>query len=134
MRLIVKHEPLKRVRKIPFSELRVLGSHKEHFLSGIGLHQQKGRPRLPELVLIRTVHFVDERQLSVHHLVVRYRQDVVLGKSIHKREIQRRVLIFAEDGVGHYVIVEIVCPAHIPLKIKSETARADGVSYTRKGG
>ena len=70
----------------------------------------------------------------MHNLIVGYRHTVLFLKCVHKGEIQRRMVISSIERIGLNVLVEVVCPTHIPLHIKSKAALINGMSDTAKGG
>ena len=60
------------------------------------------------------------------HLVVRDRHTVILGEGVHQGEIQSLVQTASVYRIGRYVVVEVVCPAHIPFEIEAHAAGGYG--------
>ena len=67
--------------------------------------------------------------LAVNDLVMREREDIVLGKGIHHRETELIVMPCPRIRVSREIIEGIMHPAHIPLMCKAETAFLDGMRY-----
>jgi hypothetical protein len=62
----------------------------------------------------------------VHDLVVRERQDEVLGERVHERERQLVVMPAAVDRLVLEVRERVVHPAHVPLEAEPEPAEVRG--------
>ena len=62
------------------------------------------------------------RALAVHDLVVRQRQDEVLGERVDERERQLVVVPAAVDRLVLEVRERVVHPAHVPLEAEAEPA------------
>ena len=59
----------------------------------------------------------------MHDLVVRQRQDEVLGERVDQREGQLVVVVAAVDRVVLEVLERVVHPAHVPLEAEAEPAQ-----------
>ena len=61
-------------------------------------------------------------RFAVHHLVVRQRQDEILGEGVEQPEGQLVVMIVAMDRILLHVVQRVVHPAHVPFVAEAEAA------------
>ena len=118
--------PIKRFPVAPFMVLAELAPHEQQLLAGcgplVGQHQTQARALLPFI----TVHLLQQRTLSVNHLVMRQRQQETLRPRIHETESDERMCIATEQGIGRHITQRVVHPAHIPLERETETTLRHG--------
>jgi hypothetical protein len=95
---------------------------KSSFLPGVPVHERVQHAQVGGLLPPVAGHLVEQRALAVHHLVVRERQDEVLGVGVEHRERDLVVRPPAVDGVALHVLQDVVHPAHVPLVGEPETA------------
>ncbi len=126
VRGIVEHRPIELLCEIPLVKLSELRAHEQQLFAGVREHVRKEIAHARELHVVIAGHFVDERALAVNDLVVRNRQDKVLGKCVNHGERNRVVVVLAEHGVGLDIRQRVVHPAHVPLEIEPESAHVHG--------
>ena len=78
MLFIVEQKPVQFGGKIPFLKLPEFLAHEKQLLARVRHHIAIKNAQSRKFFLITARHFVDHGALSVHHLVVRDRQDIVL--------------------------------------------------------
>ena len=83
-RVLLDEMPVKTVVEVPLDELPVLTAHEEQLLAGMchPIAEEATQPR--EFLPVVARHFADERALAVHDLIMRERQDKVLGECVHE--------------------------------------------------
>ena len=91
--IVFKKHPVKRRLEVPLLELAELAAHKEQLFAGMRHHISEEGAKSRKFLLIFARHFVNERALAVHNLIVRDRQDKVFGKGVEERECKRIVII-----------------------------------------
>ena len=89
---IIEHEPFELLLVIPLSALAEFLSHKEQLLAGMRKHIAEECTIGSEFIAIKAGHFLDHRAFAVNDLIMRDRQDVVLGEAIEERECQLIVI------------------------------------------
>ena len=119
---IIQHEPLEPCLEIPLSPLAELLSHKEQLLAGMREHIAQECAVGREFLLIVPGHLLDHRTFAVHDLVMRDRQDIVLGEAVEEREGQLVVIECAVQRIHGHIREHIVHPAHVPLEIEAQSA------------
>ena len=125
--VVVEQHPFQLLIVPPFNELREFISHEAELLAGMRHHEAVKRAQILELCVVFAGHLVDERALSVHDLVVRQRQDKVLGIGVGHREGQVVVAALAPERVERHILQHIVHPAHIPFEEEAEAAVVIGL-------
>ncbi len=63
----------------------------------------------------------------MHNLVVRQRQNEVLGERVENGEGELTLVVFAVDGVLVEVFERVVHPAHVPFHAEAQAADIDGL-------
>ena len=109
----------------PLVKLCQLTAHEQQFLAGMGIHICDVGAQVIKLLLIIARHLVNQRALAMYHLVMRQRQNEVLGESVSKAESKVVMHTLAEERVGLHIFDRVVHPAHIPLEVKSQTVFFD---------
>ena len=120
MALLVQQPPVEGVGLVPLLLLADLLAHEEELLAGVTpLVGVQGTQTSQTLPLIAG-HLRNQRTLTVHDLVVRQREHVVLGEGVHQREGKLAVVPAAVDRILAEVAQGVVHPAHIPLHAVAE--------------
>ena len=119
---IIEHEPLKLLLVVPFSALSEFLSHKEQLLARMRKHIAEECAVGSELVALQTRHLLNHGALAVHDLIMRDRQDIVLGEAVEERECQLVMIECTVKRVHGHIGEHVVHPAHIPLEIEAQTA------------
>ena len=78
---IQKH-PVKPGRLVPLTKMRKFAAHKNQLFSGMGIHIRHICTQIGKLIVIVTRHLFNKRAFAMYHLVVRQRQNKILGKCI----------------------------------------------------
>ena len=104
MRLILFQQPVKLLVIAPLDKLSELAAHKEQFFSRMRVHKQIQKPQLRKLFFIAAPHLIQQRTLSVHHLVMRERQNIIFRKRVHHREGQLIMIALAKQGVALHIV------------------------------
>ena len=133
-RVLLDEMPVKTVVEVPLDELPVLTAHEEQLLAGMchPVAEEAAQPR--EFLPVVARHFADERALSVHDLIVRERQDEVLGECVHEREGEFVLIPLAVDRVEAHIVEHVVHPTHVPLVVEPHAAHVDGLGDQRPRG
>ncbi len=84
---------------VPLAPLGDLVAHEQEFFAGVAAHVAVQQPEVGELLPEVAGHLVEQRALAVHDLVVRQRQDEVLGEGVDQAEGEPAVVVLAIDGV-----------------------------------
>ena len=87
-----------------------------------------------ELHIIVAGHFIDQRALAVYDLIMRDRQQEVLGERIEEGEGDGVVMIRSPQRIEGHIGEHVVHPAHVPLVVEAKTAVGYGTGYHRPGG
>ena len=132
--LVLEQAPLQFLLEVPLVLLGEFRAHELQLLAGVGHHVGDEGPHLVGLHLVVPWHFIEERALPVHHLVVRDGQDEVLGEGVEEGEGQGVVVPAAEVGVQGHVGEHVVHPAHVPLVVKAQAAQEGGLAHHGPGG
>src|SRR5262245_14366800 len=117
--------PIERMIVPPLMLLSELAAHEQELLAGVAEHKavigaQIGKP-LPGVAR----HAAKNRALAVHNLVVRQRQDEVLGEGVVQPEQDLAVVIAAIDRILAAVVEGFVHPPHVPFVTEAEPAMLD---------
>ena len=99
MRIVAEQHPIELLLEVPLRELTEFAAHEQQLLAGVRHHVAEERTHSCEFFFVIARHFVYQRALAVNHLVMRNRQNEILGKRIEKRECQAVVIIFSEKPV-----------------------------------
>ena len=124
--------PADAVVVIPLLALADLLPHEQQLLAGMRPHVGQERAHVGELLPLVAGHFVEQRALAVHHLVVRNGQHEILGEGVQQAEGDVVVVILAVDGIVAEVVQHVVHPAHVPLHGEAQAVQVDGLA-TRRG-
>ena len=119
---IIQHEPFQLVLVIPFSALTEFLSHEQELLARMREHIGKECAVGGELVALQTRHFLDHRALAVNDLVMRDRQDIVLGEAVEERECQLVMIECTVERIHRHIRKHVIHPAHVPFEIEAEAA------------
>ena len=120
---IFQQVPLQGCVFIPLIYLGKILSHKQQLLPRMAGHKAVSGPQVLGLLLQRLPgHLSDHGAFSVDHLIVGEYQDEILAVGVEHGESQLSVVIFAEIGVAAHIAGKIVHPAHIPLKVESQSS------------
>ena len=126
--------PVDRLVVLPLAPLGELVAHEEELLAGVAEHVAVEQAEVGELLPDVARHLVDQRALAVDDLVVRERQDEVLGEGVDQAEAELAVLVLAVDRVFVHVDEGVVHPAHVPLQAEAEAAEIGGPRDAREAG
>ena len=120
---ILRQVPLQGSIFIPLVHLGEILSHKQQLLSGMARHKAVSRSQIPGLLFqCLPRHLPNHGTFAVDHLVVGEYQHEILAVGVEHGESQLSVVIFAEIGVAAHIAGKIVHPAHIPLKVESQSS------------
>ena len=119
---IVEQVPVEAEVVVPLAPLPEFRAHEQQLLAGMAVHVAVQRPQGRVLLPHVARHLVEHRALAVHDLVVRERQDEVLGVHVERRERHQVVLPAAMDRILAGVLEDVVHPAHVPLVGEAEAA------------
>src|SRR5262245_6765198 len=117
--------PIERMIVPPLVLLSELAAHEQELLAGMTKHEAvigaqigKSLPRIAR-------HATENRALAVHDLVVRQRQDEVLGEGVVQPELDLAVMIAAIDRIFADIVEGVVHPPHIPFVAEAKPAMLD---------
>src|SRR6516225_7884114 len=79
--LVFQQVPVQAVVVVPLSPMPELAAHEEQLLAGLGVHVTKEQSQVGKLLPAVTRHLAEKRLFHVDNIVVRERQDEVLGES-----------------------------------------------------
>ncbi len=79
-------------------------------------------------------HAAEDRALAVHDLVMRQRQNEILGESVMQAEQDLAVMMAAMDRVLRHVVESVVHPAHVPFVAEAKPAPVNRTRHLRPGG
>src|SRR5205085_7199806 len=82
---------------IPLAALPEFAAHEEQLLSRMPIHPRVKHPQIRELLPFVARHFVQERVLPMHDLIVAEHENEMFLERIHKRERDVVVVEAAED-------------------------------------
>ena len=133
MPVVVEQHPIQLLIVPPFDELRKFVAHEAELLARMRHHEAVERAQILEFCVVFAGHLVDERALAVHDLVVRQRQDEILGVGIGHREGQVVVAALAPERVERHILQHVVHPAHVPFEEEAEAAVVIGLGDHREG-
>ena len=80
---VVEQQPVESLLVVPLDELAEFRAHERELLARVRELIAVECAQGGKLLLIGAVHLVEHRLLAVHDLVVRKREDKVLGESVH---------------------------------------------------
>ena len=89
------------------------------------VERAQGRRLLPRVAR----HLVEHRPLAVHDLVVRVRQDEVLGERVEHRERDLVLRPPAVHGIARRELQRVVHPPHVPLVGEAEPAQVHRTAH-----
>ena len=98
-----------------------------HHIGQIGARTRK-------LLLVGTKVAVEQRELAVHHLVVRYGKHEPLAEGVGQGEGELVVMLRTEVGILLEIGERIVHPAHVPLHGKAKSAVFKACDVGPRGG
>ena len=107
---------------IPLPEMADLISHEVELLPGVGVHIHIECPRLGELHLIVSEHFLEDGRLSVDDFIVGEREQVVGVVVVGHGKGEFVIAAAAEQRIRAEIIQRIVHPPHVPLVVKAKPA------------
>ena len=125
MLFIIEQEPVKPLFVVPLDKLTELRTHKGELFAGVSHQVAEERPHGGKLFFIRAGHFVYQRAFAVNNLVMGYGQNEILRKSVEKRERKIFMIKLSEISVQRKIFKAVVHPAHVPFKVKAESAVAN---------
>jgi hypothetical protein len=108
---------------VPLGALSDFRTHKQQLLAGMRPHQREKCARVGELPPFVTGHFAEQRSLTVNHLIMRNRQNEILGEGVEQAEGDLVVFELAIDRVLAEVTQHVVHPTHVPLHGEAEPVR-----------
>ena len=118
--VVVQQHPVQPLAVVPFNELAEFAAHKEQLFAGVGHHVAHKGAQPRKFLLIVAGHFIQQRALPVHHLIVGDGQDKVFAEGVHHAEGELIVVVAAEVGVQRGVEQGIVHPAHVPFEVEAQ--------------
>ena len=131
---VLQQIPLEFFVKVPLVVLRELRAHKLQFFARVCHHVGRKAAYACSLFLRRARHLIIERTLAVDDLIVRDRQNEILGERIEERERQAVVVALSKQRIQRHVAQHVVHPAHVPFIIESETAHVSRLRHHRPRG
>ena len=118
----------------PFVLLAELAAHEQELLAGMAEHEAVIGAQIGEALPFVARHAAEHRALAVHDLVVRERQDEILGERVVQAEQDLAVMMLAVDRILADVFERVVHPSHVPLVAEAEPAPIDRPRHHRPGG
>ena len=122
MRVRVDQVPVEAAVVVPLRALRELASHEEELLARMRPHPAVQRAQVGELLPVVTGHPAEQRPFPVHHLVMRERQQELLGEDVHEPERELPVVPLPVDRIGGEVVERVVHPPEAPLEVEAQPA------------
>src|SRR5579872_6546226 len=119
---------------IPFAPLTELAAHEEQLLARACPHIGVERAQVGELAPAVARHFVEQRALAVHDLIMRERQDEILAPRVHQPEGEIAMMKAAENRIEAEVAERVVHPAHVTFEAEAETAYINRTADSRPRG
>ena len=119
---ILEQMPVQALRFVPLDELAELAAHEQQFFAGVAQGEAEEAAQSGELLPVVARHLVQQRELAMHHLVMRQRQHEVFRVHVHHRERHQIVRTLAEQRVDLHVAEHVVHPAHVPFVVETEAA------------
>ena len=110
---------------VPFTLLREFAAHEQELLARMGEHEGVIGAQVGETLPVVARHPSENGAFAVHHLVMRERQDEVLGEGVMQPELDVAVMIFAVHRFLRDVAQRVVHPPHVPFVAKAEPADVD---------
>ncbi|OPZ67730.1 MAG: hypothetical protein BWY83_02530 [bacterium ADurb.Bin478] len=98
------------------------------------VHEGQQRAQVGELLPKIARHFIQQRPLAVHHLVVTEHKNEILMKGVKQGEGDHVVMVFAVQRILAEIGEEIVHPSHVPLHVESQAAEIGGLGNAGPGG
>ena len=80
--LLLELRPLEFCIAAPFAPLTELRAHEQQLLAGVRAHVSAEQPEVGPLLPIVAGHLGEQGVFPVHHFIVRYRQDEILGPGV----------------------------------------------------
>ena len=105
---IFEQMPVETVLEVPFAMLAELTAHEQEFLARVGEHVAEEQSQVGDALPRIARHAAVERAFAMDDLVVRERQDEVLGEGVPDRERQFVLMILAVDAVMAHVLERVV--------------------------
>ena len=99
MVLVFEQVPIKRLVVIPLAALRDLGAHEQQLLAGMAEHEAVIGAQIGESLPFVAGHAAEQRALSMHHFVMRQRQDEIFRESVVQAEQDVAVMMLAMDRI-----------------------------------
>ena len=122
VRRIVHQMPVEADVVVPFAPLPELVPHEQQLLARMAVHVAVQRAQRRVFLPHVARHLVEHRPLAVDDLVVREREDEVLGEGVEHRERHFVVMPAAMHGVLLDVLEHVVHPSHVPFVGEPEAA------------
>ena len=95
----VEQVPVERMVMPPFVFLAELVAHEQQLLAGMTEHEAVIGAQIGEALPFVAGHAAEDRALAVHDLVMRERQDEVLGERVVQTEQDLAVMVLAVDRI-----------------------------------
>ena len=134
MTRIVEQEPVEFAVVVPLPLLRELAAHEQQLLARMRPHEAEIGAQIGEFLPVVARHPAEQRTFPVHHLVMRQRQDELLGEGIDQAEGDVVVMPASVDRVLVHVAQGVVHPAHVPLVGEAEAALVRCARHARPRG
>src|SRR5258708_12041929 len=96
-------------------------------------HETVEKPQVRKFLPFVAGHLPQHGALPVNDLIMRERQNKILGKGINQAEGDQVVMITAKDWVLRHVVEHVVHPTHVPLESKPEASEISRPRYLRPG-
>ena len=131
---LLEEMPVEARLVVPLAPLPELSSHEEELLPRLRVHVAEEQPQVGTLLPFVAGHLGEQRPFSIDDLVVRQRQDEVLGERVDHAKGQLAVVIFPVNRLVRHVGERVVHPAHVPLHPEAEPAQVRGPRDHRPRG
>ena len=122
----LKQVPVEAGIVIPLTPLSEFVAHEQQFFTResphpavIGAQVGKFLPRIAR-------HTIENRFLTVHHFVMRQRQNKVFGVVVEHAERQLIMMILTKNRIQLHVVESVVHPAEVPLVPETQAAHILG--------
>ena len=120
--MLLREMPVQAGSMFPLGELTEFDTLKDKLLSRVCPHPCQKHPAVREFLPVIPRHFIEERSLAMHDLVVAEYQNEMFLKCIEHRKRDFPLVISAVDRFFADISQAIVHPTHVPFEAKAETA------------
>ena len=115
--------------RVPLAPLAELVAHEQQLLARMRGHERVQRAQCRGLLPGVARHLVEHRPLAVDDLVVRVRQDEVLGERVEHREGDLVLRPAPMHRIARRELQRVVHPPHVPLVSEAEAAQVHGTAH-----